>query len=130
MENSFTRKHNAPFYWKSGYMGGNDFIIRATGQRIELHRELSDYHRSVLNADWVEARESIVNCITLCAAPMTAKMVADFNAWRIGEHEANIADMKSQPERFGSAESIDEAFPTPAPVRGATWTDGAFTFTS
>lgn len=118
------------FRWKTSYMGCVWYeIVDETGRyEAELRNKLGDYERSILNYDpagIAKHVESAIGLLTRCvcdnAGEISAATIAAFNAWRLAEHEKQMAHMRANPQRYGT-DFPEPWFQAPLPVAAGRWT--------
>lgn len=118
------------FSWKCSFMGEVEYeVIDATGRYlIATQHAPSDYHLSICNGETAR-RDTLAKVGLLvrshnCDRSIPAETVAAFNAWRAAEHVAHMAQLASQPERYGFISADDSLRQAPAVLRGAHYVIG------
>ncbi|WP_439398557.1 hypothetical protein ACRQ5Q_14695 [Bradyrhizobium sp. PMVTL-01] len=128
-----TRQNAPTFRWKLSYMGGVEYeVFDETGHyRVEIRQHSPDaYELSIANGDDVRsAWKSAVGILRRASGfskrvdghhsfEVPPDVVDAFNEWRMEQHLAMIANMESQPERYGVIAPDDELRKPPHLARG------------
>ena len=99
------------FKWTCSYQGTTWFYVTdETGATYELalRRDAPDYELAGANGD--DCRRDILASVGLLRrsytstgrhGEVTRETLDAFNAWRLAEHLAHVAQLDSQPERYG-----------------------------
>ena len=99
------------FKFHCSYQGSTWFDVwDATGMyQIELRRSADDYERKFYNgddADWQRNIVAMIGVMRGASGSIEREIPADtlraFNAWRQAEHDEHLAQMRAQPERYGT----------------------------
>lgn len=119
------------FRWTCSYMGCAWYEVSDhTGTyEVQLRHHADDYELSIANGD--DVRRDMKAAIGLLHRsgrswePIPCETVDAFNAWRLSERAKHIAEMQSQPHRYGDIDPNDTTlFPPIMPVRGAVYVVG------
>ena len=110
------------FRWLSSYMGGVEYEVRSGGEcfRLEVRRSTDDYERRIINGGDAEWQNQIaqIGMLRGCCRIVPQDLVDGFNAWQIARHDAFMAKMDGDPDRYGVIPADDPLRRAPRPVYG------------
>ena len=119
------------FKWKCSYQGSVWYEVwDHTGiYEIELRRSADDYERKFYNGDDADWQRNVVAMIGVLRRAsggidqeVPAQTLRAFNEWLTSEHEKHIAEMKAQPNRYGT--DFSDIMPPTLAKAAAVYRDG------
>lgn len=120
------------FSWTCSYMGCAEYRVLGDGAPylIEVRRSVSEYQRSIFNGtedEWEREIIASIGGVRRYSDPCTAlspAVVEAFNHWRAAEHAERIAELRSDPERFGELDPSDPSLQPPPRAHGLVYIAG------
>jgi hypothetical protein len=121
------------FRWTCSYMNTVDYeVCDASGvYAIEMRRGLCDYEIGITRPQDIPEKESAIGILRRrhgippdYSYELPQSVVDAFNKWQADKHAAWIANMKAQPDRYGTFHEGDPLLVPPMVARRGRWIRG------